>query len=361
MKRILVIEDEPSVLTNILKTLEFENYNAFGAENGISGLTMAKEKFPDLIICDVMMPEMDGYGVIGELRKDPLTAGIPFIFLTAKADRFEQRQGMELGADDYITKPFTRKELLTAINTRLKKQEIIHNKSQEKLDELRTSISRALPHEFRSPLNGILGLSEILIGEYDTIDRKELLELVQEIYNSGQRLHRLIQNTLLYAELELAESNLDKIKLLQGNISSIKDFISHIAITKAKLESRENDLTMEIEDGSACISETNLEKIIEELLDNAFKFSSSGDSVHIITRFDNMFHLYVIDKGRGMNPLQINGIGAYVQFERRIYEQQGVGLGLVIARRLVEFAGGNFSIESEIGKETTVHVCLPCL
>lgn len=300
MKKILVIEDEPSVLANILKILEFENYQASGAENGLSGLTMAQEILPDLIICDVMMPGMDGYAVLAKLRQDHLTATIPFIFLTARADRLEQRQGMEMGADDYITKPFTRKELLSAIDIRLKKQEIIHNKSQEKLDELRTSIARALPHEFRSPLNGILGLSEILINEYETIERNELLELVQEIYNSGQRLHKLIQNTLLYAELELAESNLDKIKLLQGNMSSIKDMISHIAIKKATLENRENDLILEINDGAVCISETNLEKILEELLDNAFKFSSSGHTVRIITRFDNMFHLYVIDKGRGM-------------------------------------------------------------
>ncbi|MEQ8186471.1 MAG: response regulator [Candidatus Eremiobacterota bacterium] len=360
MKKILVIEDEPSVLANILKTLEFENYQASGAENGLSGLARAKELFPDLIICDVMMPEMDGYSVLSELRKDPLTATIPFIFLTAKADRLEQRQGMELGADDYITKPFTRKELLSAINTRLKKQEIIHNKSREKLDELRTSIARALPHEFRSPLNGILGLSEILINEYETIERDELLELVQEIYNSGQRLHRLIQNTLLYAELELAEANLDRIKLLQGNMNSVKHVISHVAEKKARLENRENDLILEIEDGAINISETNLEKILEELLDNAFKFSSSGHSVHIIARFDNMFHLYITDRGRGMTPLQIADIGAYIQFERKIYEQQGVGLGLIITRRLVEFAGGNFIIESEAGKGTTVQVSLPC-
>jgi len=198
-----------------------------------------------------------------------------------------------------------------------------------------------------------------LINEYETIERKELLELVQEIYNSGQRLHRLIQNTLLYAELELAEANLDRIKLLQGNINSVKHIISHLALKKAKLENRENDLVMELEDGSVCISETNLEKILEELLDNAFKFSLSGYSVHISSKFDNMFHLYVTDKGRGMTNVQIAGIGAYIQFERKIYEQQGVGLGLIITRRLVEFAGGNLIIESEAGKGTTVHVSLP--
>lgn len=359
MKKILVIEDELSVLTNILKTLEFENYHSFGAENGLTGVSMAREKIPDLIICDVMMPELDGYGVISELRKDPVTATIPFIFLTAKADRFEQRHGMELGADDYITKPFTRKELLSAINTRLKKDEVIHEKSKKKMDELRTSIARALPHEFRSPLNGILGLSEILISEYETIERKEVLELAEEIYTSGQRLHRLIQNSLLYAELELAASNLDKIKLLQGQINDIKSFISYTVTKKAKRAGREEDLIMELQEGSIKISEINMEKILEELLDNAFKFSSSGTPVNIIARFDNVFNLYIIDKGRGMTPLQISNIDAYIQFERKIYEQQGVGLGLIIARRLIEFAGGTFNIESKPGEQTTIHVTLP--
>jgi CheY-like chemotaxis protein len=122
MKKILVIEDEPSVRANILEILELEDYHGIGAENGLIGVLWALEHIPDLIICDVMMPELDGYGVLTTLRQDPLTATIPFILLTAKADKADFRQGMELGADDYLTKPFTSDELLNSIATRFEKQ-----------------------------------------------------------------------------------------------------------------------------------------------------------------------------------------------------------------------------------------------
>ncbi len=123
MTKILVIEDDPPVRTNLLKLLEAEGFEVKGAENGEAGVSLAIEQVLDLILCDIMMPELDGHGVLEALRKNIATAAIPFIFLTAKAERSDWRQGMELGADDYLTKPFTRDELLGAIATRLKKQE----------------------------------------------------------------------------------------------------------------------------------------------------------------------------------------------------------------------------------------------
>lgn len=130
MKKILVIEDEPAVRANILELLEAEDFDAVGAENGFMGAMWAQEYQPDLIICDVMMPEVDGYEVLGALRQVPATATIPFIFLTAMVDKADIRQGMDLGADDYLTKPFTRVELLGAIASRLKKREVVMKQYQ---------------------------------------------------------------------------------------------------------------------------------------------------------------------------------------------------------------------------------------
>ncbi len=125
MTKILVIEDEESVRLNLVEMLEAEDYEAVSAPNGMIGAMGALDHIPDLVICDVMMPELDGYGVLETLRQDPATAAIPFIFLTAKADKGDIREGMELGADDYLTKPFTRNELLQSITTRLKKQTVL--------------------------------------------------------------------------------------------------------------------------------------------------------------------------------------------------------------------------------------------
>ncbi|TFI54656.1 EAL domain-containing protein [Mastigocladus laminosus UU774] len=122
MTKILVIEDENFVRENIIELLESEDFKTIGADNGKVGIKLALTETPDLILCDLMMPEIDGYGVLSNLRQEALTATIPFIFLTAKSTKTDFRQGMELGADDYLTKPFTRAELLSAIDGRLQKQ-----------------------------------------------------------------------------------------------------------------------------------------------------------------------------------------------------------------------------------------------
>ena len=125
MKKILIIEDDKIIRENTVEILELAQYEVASAPNGKIGTALAKEIKPDLIVCDIMMPELDGYGVLYLLSKDPMTAAIPFIFLTAKAEKSEIRKGMELGADDYLTKPFEDTELLSAIQSRLKKVEAL--------------------------------------------------------------------------------------------------------------------------------------------------------------------------------------------------------------------------------------------
>ncbi len=122
MTKILVIEDEYSVRENLIELLEAEDFETISAANGQIGIKLALTEVPDLILCDLMMPEIDGYGVLANVRQEPITATIPFIFITAKSTKTDFRQGMELGADDYLTKPFTRAELLSAIDGRLQKQ-----------------------------------------------------------------------------------------------------------------------------------------------------------------------------------------------------------------------------------------------
>ncbi len=123
MKKVLVIEDEPEMRRNLLTILRLEKFLPIGAENGRAGLRLARAENPDVILCDVMMPEMDGYGVLEALRRDAETATTPFIFLTARGEKLDQRAGMDLGADDYLTKPVTKADLLSAINARLRRAE----------------------------------------------------------------------------------------------------------------------------------------------------------------------------------------------------------------------------------------------
>src|SRR5262250_1952386 len=123
MKKILIIEDEPEMRRNIAALLRFKGYEPITAENGRVGVEMARRQQPDLILCDVMMPELDGYGVLRALQADPKLALIPFIFLTAKGEKDDLRSGMNLGADDYLTKPVANADLVRAIETRLRRSE----------------------------------------------------------------------------------------------------------------------------------------------------------------------------------------------------------------------------------------------
>ncbi|MEO0599010.1 MAG: response regulator, partial [Chloroflexota bacterium] len=143
-KMILVIEDSADLRTDVIDMLKLEGYVAHGAPNGVIGVERAQELMPDLIVCDIMMPELDGYGVLQALRADLETASIPFIFLTAKSEHLDQRQGMVLGANDYFTKPFDAEELLASITTQLKRREEQLAQVQNRIDMLAISIATAL-------------------------------------------------------------------------------------------------------------------------------------------------------------------------------------------------------------------------
>ncbi|MGK7900102.1 MAG: response regulator [Hormoscilla sp.] len=199
MTKILVIEDEPPVRTNLLKLLEAEGFEVKGAENGSAGVSLAIQQVPDLILCDIMMPELDGHGVLEALRQNPATAAIPFIFLTARASRSDWRQGMELGADDYLTKPFTRDELLAAIATRLKKQEAAmakyktERKRAEELSEkcldlqefvkAKDDLLNNLSQELRQPLSNINMALHMLKSAPEGSQRQQYLDILQKEFS----------------------------------------------------------------------------------------------------------------------------------------------------------------------------------
>ncbi len=172
-KRILVIDDNTDIRENTAEILELAGYKTFTAENGKRGVEVAMKERPSVIVCDIMMPELDGYGVLHLLRKNPDTQNIPFIFLTAKTERSDFRKGMEMGADDYITKPFEDIELLNAVEIRLKKSEI--------LDQKYTSSPQGLTQFLKDVKS--TGLVQKLSEKYDieNYDKKQML------YSEGKR------------------------------------------------------------------------------------------------------------------------------------------------------------------------------
>ncbi|VXD23195.1 hybrid sensor histidine kinase/response regulator [Planktothrix paucivesiculata] len=358
MKKILVIEDDLNVRSIILDILEAEEFLAISAEDGKIGVKLAKEILPDLIICDVMMPQLDGYQVLEEIRNYQATATIPFIFLTAKSTPDDLRQGMNLGADDYLTKPFSRQHLLAAIRSRIQKHQTFEHKTQQRLNELRNNITLSLPHELRTPLNGIIGTTQLLMSDFQEMSPDEIQEMLENISISATRLYRLTCNFLLYADLELLSRDSQRIKYFPKGIISNPEVLIQGVIAN-KIRENNHKFCFEIEKSPLNIPEEIFNKIIEELIDNAVKFSDIGDPIHIKGhKVMNGYCLEFINSGRGMTAEQISKIGAYQQFERDIYEQQGSGLGLILVKRLVQLYQGEINIESTPGKTTIVKVFL---
>jgi two-component system sensor histidine kinase/response regulator len=361
MKKILVIDDEQWLREMIQLALRQKGYEVIEAANGAEGIEKARKELPDLVLCDVNMEKVDGYLTLSTLRSEPGTTAIPFILMTGLADNAGMRHGMELGADDYLPKPFTIDALYGAVEARLKKSQALRDEAEKKLADLRDNISMMLPHELRTPLNGILAYGEILSTDAASLQPSEIAEMGQTIHESGKRLERLVENFLIYSQIELMGKDPQRAGALRKKQTPLpRKVVEASATHQAEDAGRRADLALQLADMPAAISEEYLTKIVDELVHNAFKFSKPGTRVAVsLASADSILTLSVSDKGRGFDTEQVSKVGAYMQFERKMQEQQGLGLGLTIAKRLTELHGGSLAIQSEREVGTTVIVKLP--
>jgi signal transduction histidine kinase len=274
---------------------------------------------------------------------------------------------MSFGADDYLTKPFSREDLINAVNLRINRRQYLTQQSTEQLESLRRNLAIALPHELRTPLQGIITCAELLDEYWETLEKSEIQEITNNIRVSADRLHDLIQKFLLYSKLDLAvyqpeefrQRNLDQTVVNQLLMDSITEKI-------AQKYPREQDLKFDLELARILISESWFSILTRELIDNAFKFSIPLDTTQktkpiiIRSRINNdQWVLEIQDQGRGMTTEQVEQIGAYMQFNRQHYEQQGAGLGLAIAQRIIQLYHGTINFFSVVDQGTTVTVTLP--
>ena len=231
MNKILVIEDEEPVLAGMSALLTAENFDVIGAENGKVGVKLAIKNQPDLIICDVTMPELDGYGVLRELRQNPATAMIPFIFLTAKSTKSDLRQGMELGADDYLTKPFTRDELLGAIAARFKKHTVMFEHYSTELKHTEEKVNHLVYYNNLTDLPNRLSLQEQFyqaIAHIDKLPSQSSISILSISLDRFSRVNDFLGYTLgdlllksVAERLTMCVSSGDFVAHLQADIFAI--------------------------------------------------------------------------------------------------------------------------------------------
>ena len=372
---ILVIDDEPSNFDVIEVLLEQENYQLHYVSSGRRALDCLDQFQPDVILLDVMMPDIDGMQVCQQIKTMPQWQAVPIVMVTALTSKEDLAKCMALGADDFISKPVNSLELRARVRSmlRIKQQyDSIQTLSQcqensiqllkTTLNGLRGNIARALPHELNTPLHGISGTISLLTEAFQTMSIDEVQALLQLAQQSSLRMEQVIQKFLTYVQLELSVVEKTSLKMLGTTVESlpVKDLIEQVAQKQAKALNRLQDLVCDLEPADVVIKPEDLECILTEVLDNAFKFSEVGTPVKLMAKaLGATLCLSISNQGRGMTTEQITTVGAFMQFDRQIHEQQGLGLGLAIASKITKMYGGFFSIQNDTKGELTVYITFP--
>lgn len=359
---VLVVDDNP-LIVNVLKSLlSSAGLKVYTSANGEEALECLDQKCIDVIICDVMMPRMDGYELHHKVRGKAELSHIPFLFLTALSDNVEVNRGMETGADDYLVKPFDPHELLACVRGKITRSRSLRNLSEEKYDSYRKKVIHTLSHEFRTPLVAINTGTELLLEQQGRLDEKKMHNLLEAIRRGGQRLERLVNDFMLMQQIEAGiAQKLFNTRACSRNVSEmVGQFV----------ESRRESLAEEgfsltwtnlCGDASVHVYEPHIHDILARFLSNAVKFSNERKEIEICAYVLELeVFIEIRDRGIGMDISRVrHAIDVFGQIDREKLEQQGGGLGLAIANRYALINNGRLEFENRKDGGTAVGLVLP--
>ena len=364
MTRLLIIEDEAPLLEIILNMLRYTGFDVVGALDGEAGVGLAHTYRPDLVISDIRMPELDGYGVLEALRADPETAALPFIFLTAKAEHDDRRYGMRLGADDYLTKPFTNEELLEAIETRLARQahfntlqERLHEVSQA--EQLKTDLIRIAAHDLRSPLTSLKLALNVLKRKHAVGILDERLEEFNQIAAATAQMETITSDIL---SLQRAEATIQRDFRQPVNLCGLVEAIYQATYASAQTRNLRFELEVASPEIMVLVDTAQLREAIQNLLTNAIKYTPEGGEIMIrLERRGQTAQLTVEDNGYGVPDDQMSQL--FQPFFRartpETEEISGFGLGLNLVKNIVERHQGKMIVQSVYGQGSVFGFFLP--
>ena len=356
MPKILVIDDEEAFRGSLIAILEKKGFEVLQAPGGALGVQLARTHVPDLILCDVNMGGVGGNLTLYALRRDPQIASIPFILMSGYVSSGDAPPGIDRGADDFLTKPFSIEKLLSTIQRCLSTPESTRVVAKQSSGGSQDMAGLESSSGLLETVSRILDITR-LIG--NTVQLKETIELAGQAHEAASLLRRRIENCMLYAEIERLASDWQQAASLQEHRTRIQEIVEAVAREKARTLERTADLDLRIDDALAAISADSLKKIMEELLDNAFRYSRPGGAVHLKTAVvADHVALSIADQGCGMTPEQVAQAGGPMALDQVLLAQQGTGLGLAIARRLIELHRGTLIMHSKPGRGTTVTVTL---
>ncbi len=360
-QKILVVDDEHDLRNVINDILLDSGYEPFLAENGSQGLLLAKSVLPDLILCDIQMPSMNGYELLNALKIDPELGKIPFVFMTGvNVGQYDLRKGMDLGADDYLTKPFSTEDLINAIETRLRKKMLWQKFFDSSMEKTHTGFILLLSNELQLLVMDILEHAQSLLAAKN-VSTDTARKTAQMITLSGKRLSHLHENILFYAMLQLWVKDQEKIESLRRETTpSYLTVLNSIIRENGRANRRKDSFTVTCTDAALQMSPADFGKIVDELIDNACKFSGPGGEVIISSeQTPGKVCLTIRDQGRGMTNQEIDMIKSLFQNDEPSYPVQQSRLGLTIVKTIIELYSGTLTIESVENTGTTVKVSLP--
>jgi len=365
LAKILVVEDDTALLEGLRDVLELAGFGVLTASNGVEGLeTLTTHPLPDLIISDIMMPRMDGYEFYTRVREKPDWLNVPFIFLTAKGEKTDIRRGKQLGADDYLIKPFEEEDLLVAIESKLKRRAQLESARDLQMDDLKRRILTTLNHEFRTPLTYITTYTDMLNTAEPNISSDEFKQFMRGIQAGSERLRHLVEDFIALVELQTGETQ-RAYETRRQLITDLSEVLLRV-VEQHQLRALTRKVRLEATVPAALPPVwgeiDQLTSAVSRLVENGIKFSKKeGGWVRVMAH--STVHKIVIqvqDDGVGIRTTELSNLfNPLHQVDRAKMEQQGSGSGLAIARGIVAIHGGQLTVTSELGVGSLFSLELP--
>lgn len=366
-RTILIIDEDVLSRKRMEKYLHQAGFGTLPAKDAASGVRLAKENQPDLILCDLMGAQVNGFDVLRAIREDSATALSPFIFVSAITDQNIFRQGMERGADDFLFKPIERAQLLSAIHSQLiKRQKLFgtHKEEAARLERAKRRLSLMMAHELRTPLITINMTQDLLWLQLDDLSKDEIRELLLMMTTGTRRLKHLVEQMVLLTQVETGILHRNSIAEHMSE-TALQDVIASAITLAGQFTHRAEEIpvqfaTSQMHTNLLCNS-NSLQHALAEIICNALNFSPDDGVVQIAFHEDlDTVWIMIADSGPGIPPDQLHlALEDFQQIERDKNEQQGIGMGLPLAYRILEAHGGSLEIDAMPGGGTQAIIGLP--
>lgn len=356
MKTILIIDDNPTNLGVLFESLNSAGYRTLVSQEGLDALELAEKVKPDLILLDIIMPEIDGYSVCKFLKEKESTSQIPIIFITAMSDTDNKLAGFKSGAVDYICKPFQKDEVLARIKTHLLLQE--QKESLLRINRQKEKVISTIAHDLRNPFNSLLGILDLLSDNYESLSDETRKKYIDHARSSSNELYSLTEKMIewVFCGGGFIEMHLESLVLsdvAENAVSVIRSMAMHKKIRII------NKITEPIK---ILIDENMITAVLRNLLSNAIKFTPEGGEIFLSSETrDNRILINVEDSGVGIKPEILDKIisGTGGISTQGTASENGNGLGLVICKEFIEKHNGSLTATSRLNEGTVFTVSLP--